>query len=219
MAHDTARKVDPVARDKEILGPPPRIAPLKPEEFTPDAMEITQNLRKAAGAPPISHVPDYLATILRHPSMARANLEMGRMMLGEGTIPMRDREIVILRNAWLLQAPYEWGEHVKIGRRYGLSEDEVERCKENSSAPGWNEHERALCRVVEELYENASVSDETWATLSKTYNQKTMIELLMMIGSYTSTAFVQNALRTRPDPGNNGLATRWKDFPPPAPKA
>ena len=199
---------DSRARDELILGPPPRIPPLKPSDFTNDAHEITQSLRKASGAPPISHVPDYLATILRHPSLARLSLEIGRQMLGAPTLPLRERELAILRNAWLLQAPYEWGEHVKIGKRVGLTSEEIARCTQGSSAPGWNEKERAILCTAEELYVDAMVTDETWAMLARHYNDMQLIELLIMIGQYTATAYVQNALRTKPDPGNPGLAAR-----------
>jgi 4-carboxymuconolactone decarboxylase len=41
---------------------------------------------------------------------------------------------VRLRTGWLCKAPYKWGERVKIGKRVGLTADEIERLKRSLDA-------------------------------------------------------------------------------------
>ena len=110
----------------------------------------------------------------------------------------------MLRCAWLCRAPFEWGEHVDIGKRYGLSAEEVERVTQGSSAPGWSEHDAAILRGVEELIGDQALSDATWETLAKSWNEAQMIAFPMMAGQYVATAFVQNLLRIRLAENNRG---------------
>jgi hypothetical protein len=77
-----------------------------------------------------------------------------------------------------------------------------------SSAPGWTEHDAAILRAVEELIGEQMISDATWATLARTWNEQQLIEFPMMVGQYVATAFVQNALRIRLAPDNPGLTLR-----------
>ena len=45
-------------------------------------------------------------------------MEMGMQFMTASSLDPRDRELAILRTGWLCGAPYEWGEHVDIGKRY-----------------------------------------------------------------------------------------------------
>ena len=115
-------------------------------------------------------------------------------MLGENnTLPPREREILILRIGWLCQSEYEWGQHARVGRRVGLTDEEIVRVSKGPDAPGWTEHERALLRAADELRRDAFVSDATWAVLSKTYDTQQLMDVVFTVGEYN---MVSMALRT-----------------------
>jgi len=69
---------------------------------------------------------------------------------------------------------------------------------EGSFAAGWSEHEAALLRAVEEMIADHCMSDATWDTLARTYDEKQMLELPMLVGSYLMTALQQNSLKIQP---------------------
>ena len=146
--------------------------------------------------------------MLRHPSLFSRQADVGIQLLAHGTLAARDRELAILRVAWLCQAPYEWGEHVLIAKKLALTSADIERVTQGSEAPGWSEHEQAIVRATEELYENAMISDATWATLSKRLDERQLIELPVLVGQYQSVAYYQNSLRLRLHDGNLGLKAR-----------
>jgi|SRR5579859_1183289 len=206
---DAGRSAAPDVRAREtlILGKPPRIAPLAPNELGEEAAQSALALRKAASAPLSAEVTEFTATMLRHPALYRRHSELA-IQLYTGALVPRDRELLVLRIGWLCQAPYEWGEHVKIGKRVGLTDQEIERVIEGSTAAGWNEHERALLSAVEELYGNAMISDETWAVLARKLDEKQLIELPLIVGQYQGVAYLQNSLRLRLIAGNTGLSAR-----------
>jgi len=195
------------AREAEILGKPQRVAPLKLEELGQDTWDIVNEIRKTIGLAPATDMPGYSLTMAKHPPIFRRQLEMG-MAIFSGKMPARERELAVLRIGWLLRAPYEWGEHVDIGQRYGVTKEEILRVIEGSSAPGWTEHEAAILKAIEEILTNLTVSDATWAVLARTWDEQQLLEFPMMVGQYVCTAIVQNTLRIRLENGNPGLTYR-----------
>jgi 4-carboxymuconolactone decarboxylase len=195
------------ARDAEIHGKPPRIAPLSEKELSGDALDLITRLRSSINASAVTEIPEYFRTMVKHPAVFRCALEMGTVIF-KGQVPPRDRELAVLRIGWLSRAPYEWGEHVDIGKRNGVTAEEVERVIQGSSAPGWSEHDAAILRAVEELMADHMVSDATWATLAKKFSESQLIEFVTMVGQYVTTGYVQNSLRMRLATDNPGLTYR-----------
>ena len=52
------------------------------------------------------------------------------------------------------------------------------------------------------------ISDQTWATLAKTYNEPQLLELPILIGQYLGVAYLQNSLRVVLPEGYQGLRAR-----------
>ena len=199
---------DSEARQLAIVGKPPRIAPLPFDAIGEEALAITKQIRVAAGAPATDAIPDYVATMLKHPSLYARHVALGTELLGKGALSARHRELAILRTGWLCGAPYEWGEHVGIAKREGLTSAEIDRVTQGSAAPGWNSEDRAILSAAEELHASATITDNTWNELEAFLDEAQRIELPYVIGNYTKVAYLQNALRLRLGPGNPGLSAR-----------
>ena len=196
------------AREAEILGKPQRIGPLDPKDFDAEARALVVNVRESLGLSDHSKMPEVFATMLKHPGLFRCQMEMGIQLLGKGALDARERELAILRCGWLCRAPYEWGEHVDIGKRYGVTPEEIERVRQGSSAPGWTEHEAAVLRAVEELLRDQMIADRTWDVLARKWTERQLIEFPTLIGQYVATAYLQNSLRVRLAKDNTGLRHR-----------
>jgi 4-carboxymuconolactone decarboxylase len=186
----------------------PRIAPLPPEELGPDAMDVIAGVMKAQSKPARVDVPAFIAIMLRYPELFKLQAELSAELFS-GALPFRDVELVLLRTTWICQAPFIFGEHVKTAKaNCGFSSEDIERIVEGSTAEGWDEHSRALLRATEELIAEANISDETWATLAKTLDERQLIELPILVAHNQGVAYVQNALRAPLMEGNEGLAAR-----------
>jgi len=193
------------ARQAQIVGDGPRIEPL--EELRGEALELCIGTRESIGITDHTHIPEYMRTLIKHPAIFRCQMQMGTAIF-RGKIPPRARELAVLRIGWLSRAPFEWGEHVDISKRYGVSDEEVERVTQGSSAPGWSEHDAAILRGVEELLGDQMISDATWATLARSWDEEQLIEFPVMVGQYVANAYLQNALRMRLADDNPGLGYR-----------
>lgn len=194
-------------RHAQVVGDAPRIAPQDDSEMSRESREIVDAVRAAAGSGPAAVVPAYTRTLTKHPRLFRAQLDIGTMFY-TGDLPPRERELAVLRVGWLAGAPYEWGEHVKIAKRVGITGEEIERATVGSAAPGWNSHEWAIVRAVEELITDFVISDETWSILAQSWNEAQLLEFPAMVGQYVALAYLQNSIRTGLDSDNPGLDRR-----------
>jgi alkylhydroperoxidase family enzyme len=201
-------------REAELLGKPSRLPSIDRYEKADEVLAATHTLRaNLFGDVPrlsIDEVPEIMVTMLPFGTLWERvmNLSMG-VMGPASTVPIRDQKLAILRTGWLLQAPFEFGEHVKQARALGFASEEIARVTEQgSSAPEWTEHERAVLRFAEELRENVYVSDATWSVLSKSFSLEQLFELCVLVGQFTTVAYFQNSLRIGLEEGNEGLSAR-----------
>ena len=197
-------------REEYIRGRPPRLPPLPPEERTERQQELLDEISMVVvdGVRKPREDKVALEILIRHAELYKAHMEVAKKYLSDCEMDIRDRELAILRIAWLSRAPFEWGSHVKIGKRNGITSEEIERLIEGSSAPGWSKRDRAIIRAVEELHSDSMITDDTWSDLQAVYNDKKLIELVILAGQYKTVAYYQNSLRLPLPEGNLGLLAR-----------
>lgn len=180
----------------------PRIAPLKPSEMSEEVQEM---VRPAGGAIGLDGVPNVIATLAQHPKLLKRWNVFSNHVLFKSTLPPREREILILRIGWLCQAEYEWGQHVRIGKAAGLDETTIACIKEGPNAPGLDPFESLLLRAVDELHEDAFLSDATWAALSKRYDRHQLMDLVFTVGQYNLVSMALNTFGVQLDEGVDGF--------------
>ncbi|MDY6822255.1 MAG: carboxymuconolactone decarboxylase family protein [Thermodesulfobacteriota bacterium] len=173
----------------------PRIPPAAPDELDDETRTLLSfSADRHDGRP-----DNIFATLARHPEFLKKFLVFGSHVLVGSTLPPREREILILRIGWLCRAEYEWGQHVEVGTKAGLTEDEIYRIIEGPDAEAWTAFEAALLRAVDELYEDAFITDGTWNALAKEYDTRQMIDLIFTVGQYNMVSMALNSLGVQLD--------------------
>ena len=142
-------------------GMAPRIPPLPAEGRDPRVAALLDPLRRPDG-----RELNIFATLARHPKLFKRWSAFGGVLLYGGTLPPRERELLILRTGYLCRAAYEWGQHVEIGKATGLSDDEIARWRPGPDAPGWSTDDADLLRAADELHHDQRISDATWSALA-----------------------------------------------------
>ncbi|MHA1670502.1 MAG: carboxymuconolactone decarboxylase family protein [Promethearchaeota archaeon] len=168
----------------------PRIHPQKESEWDEDTRNLIEGFKKVSKGP----VTNIMATLANYSKLYKRWRVFGNHVLFKSSLPPRDREILILRIGWLCQAEYEWGQHAKIGKQCGLSEEELIQIIEGPNAKGWNPFDATLLTAVDELYVDSFISDETWQKISTKYNQHQLIDLVFTVGQYNLVSMVLNTL-------------------------
>ncbi len=144
-------------------------------------------------------------TLAHHPELADAWGTFAGYILRDSTLPPRDRELLILRIGYLCGAEYEWGQHSRIARRVGLSDEEIVRVTTGPEAAGWSSFDRALLRAVDELHRDADVSDRTWAELDARYDTKQLMDVVFTVGEYNLVSMALKTFRVPMDEGVEGF--------------
>ncbi|MFW9876019.1 MAG: carboxymuconolactone decarboxylase family protein [Candidatus Thorarchaeota archaeon] len=135
------------------------------------------------------------STLMRHKDLFLRWGLFANQVFTRSDIPPREKEIIILRTAWLCQSEYEWEHHKKGSLRAGFfSEDVINRIKRGSEMEGWDSFDATLIRAVDELYAENCISDSTWQILSERYKTNQILEILFIVGYYNLLALVMNSL-------------------------
>lgn len=177
----------------------PRLVPLQQSEWNADTHEALD--------PVVKHgtLLNIFKTLARHPKGLKRWMVFANHVLGKSSLSVRDREILILRIGWLCEAEYEWGQHVQIGKKAGITDDEILRIGVGPNAPGWSDFDRTLLRAADELHKDAFISDDTWAALAKRYNSEQLIDVVFTVGNYNLVSMMLNTLGVQLDEGIPGF--------------
>jgi AhpD family alkylhydroperoxidase len=177
-------------------GETPRIAPGDRRQIGLVNSAIVWVIGRATGGGP----PHVFTTLARHRGLFRRWLWFAGALMPGGKLPRADTELVILRVAHNTGCEYEWGHHERLGRRAGLSEEEIARARRGPEAEGWSERQALLLRAADELHAEGRLGDELWGRLAEQLDQVRLIELCMLIGHYEMLAMTLNSLRVQPEP-------------------
>jgi 4-carboxymuconolactone decarboxylase len=114
---------------------------------------------------------------------------------GKGsTLPRREREILILRTAWLSRDEYVWSAHsVGFKRAANGTDEELGGIIKGPTAKGWSEFDAALLRAADELHSKQFISDSTWRILASKYADKQLLDVIFTVGDYTMFAMYINS--------------------------
>jgi alkylhydroperoxidase family enzyme len=180
---------------------PARIAPLPPSEWDSTALDALGAFPKSlefvwsrwqAGERDVKgmHV---LGVMARHAPLAKAFMTFNAHVSGASTLSVRVRELVILRISWLQHSEYEFVQHLILGRRAGLTDQEMERVQAGPDAAGWDPADADLIRAVDELHGRARIGNATWARLSAHLSVPQLMDLVFVVGCYAILAMAINS--------------------------
>ena len=172
----------------------PRIAPVSDAELTPEQSEALEAFRPG----PVLNI---FRTLVRAPkALTRFNQWGGYVLSRRNDLSARDREVVILRTGFLCKSGYEWTQHVRIGLREGLTEDEIARIKQGADA-GWSAADAALIRASDELHADQFITDATWAELRRHFSEKQAMDVVFTAAQYTQVSMFLNTFGVQLDEG------------------
>ena len=173
----------------------PRVAPGRRRELGPVNLVLTRVLSRGAGVREA-----YLFTTLgRHRSLFRAWLVYSGALMLRGRLPRRETELVILRVAHRCDSDYERRHHVRLGRRAGLTAEEIERTRAEDLA-GWKPSDAVLLAATDQLLRQEDVDDAVWVRLRSYWDERQAIELCLLVGQYRGLAATIRTLGIAPDP-------------------
>lgn len=171
-----------------------RIHPLGEAEWPAEAREALDPFVSAGDG-----ISNWLKVLARHPESVNGIMPFANYIRHHSTLSPREREMLILRVAWLCRSAYMWAQHAAVAKGAGLGDDEIRRIAEGSGASGWSEFEAMLLRSADELYRDAFMSDETWETLAERFDTQQLFDALFTVAEFTQLAMMANSFGVQPD--------------------
>jgi hypothetical protein len=129
-------------------------------------------------------------------------------LLDRGSIPLRERELVIDRTCWRCGAEAEWGVHVTwFGPKAALAEAEIAAlCSDPLPDGVFSPRERLLLRMCDALHATSRIDDDLWSALAAEWRPDQLVELVVLAGYYHAISFVVNAFAIAPEPATARFA-------------
>lgn len=179
----------------------PRLLPVSdPSE------EVREILGRGIDAPDGTPL-NIFGTLAHHPPLLKRFLTYAGFFLTKGELPAREREVVILRVGWNCRSVYEFGQHTVIGKRVGLTAQEISALTRDTTLHPWNHDDATLIAMCDELCADNCVSDATWGALAQRWNDAELTELVMVAGTYRLVSGYLNTMGVQLDADTPG----WPD--------
>lgn len=170
----------------------PRIAPVT--DPSPEVREAMSNR--------ISEEPANIFKTLAHaPRVLKRFNQLGGTLLFRGSVPDREREIVILRVGSNCRSVYEFGQHTVMGRNCGITDDEIYLLTRPVAEGTWSDDDKALIALADDLCTDDCVTDATWATLTPRWSEAELVELVICAGFYRMVSGFLNSAGVQLDDG------------------
>lgn len=143
-------------------------------------------------------MPEPLAIFrtLAHSPRVLARVRAGGL-LDRGPVPLRLRELAILRTTARCGASYEWGVHaVAYGAKARLDEEDLRATAVlGPRRHRWSDEDALVLELADALHDTSHVDDALYARLAAAFTPEALLELIALVGFYHLISFTVNALR------------------------
>lgn len=113
----------------------------------------------------------------------------------EGINDARRRQMVILRVAKGLDAPYEWQVNAAMARNAGLSDDEIAAAASDGPVTGIDPEYVLICRATDELTRDKTLTDDTLSELLAEYGEVLTRKHILSIAFFNMIGLWLNGCR------------------------
>ncbi|CAO5191970.1 4-carboxymuconolactone decarboxylase [Frankia sp. AiPs1] len=183
----------------------PRIGPLAVSQWSARDRELLRgNLARAdrylSGEPDAPPMPAILGLFARHSTVGAAWLAFSSTLLEQGVLDAHDRELLILRVGHRTSCAYLWTQHAGMAQAAGLTPERIAAVADTGEAHPWSERDRDLLRAADQLVAGHVIDDPTWERLARHFDDRQLLELTFVVGSYVCLAAVLNSVGLQPGP-------------------
>lgn len=132
-------------------------------------------------------------TLVHNPGLADGFAALGGHNLTRGLLPVRDRELMILRTTALCGCEYEWGVHARIfAKAAQLTPAELAATASEDAAVAFDGTDRLVIEMAEQLHHTSTVAPSLMAAIQRIWTPAQVLELLEVAGFYHLVSFVAN---------------------------
>lgn len=126
--------------------------------------------------------------MVHSPNGARAFHGLGEFIRHTSRLDPRLRELAILQVGYLTKSVYEYTHHIKIGRGFGVTDDDIRAlAAETAGRPSKLEPlARTVLRAAREMTQGFAIADGTFAALQRDLDHERLTDLVLTIAFYNA---------------------------------
>ena len=145
-----------------------------------------------------------------NPDASRAMTGLAMYIRHKSKLDPRLRELAILQVGYLAKSPYEYSHHVKIGREFGVSDDDIRAIgEETAGRPSkLDPLAKTVLRAAREMTNDLAMSDATYAALERALGREQLIDLTLTIAFYNAVVRMLGTLQIDVEPEYQQLSRR-----------
>ncbi|KAL8972017.1 MAG: hypothetical protein Q9183_000773 [Haloplaca sp. 2 TL-2023] len=130
------------------------------------------------------------------------------------TIRSSDWQLIVLRTASLLNAPYEWAVNEPVARIYGFDDEKLAliRAGNMTSPTIFSDRQRLLNDMVEQLVRENRVCEQTMVQAKPVLGDSGIMEVLITQGLYALLARAMESAHVDFDPPIPGLEDQLRQY-------
>ena len=167
-----------------------RLPYLEPDQVAPeyrDMLKRNTNLHKL---------------LVNSPDMARAFNGVGGFIRFKSKLDPRLRELAILQVGWLEKSEYEFTHHVKIGKEFGVTDDDIAALMiETEGIQSKLEPlARAILKGAREMTRGLEMEMTTFAEIKKHLSNEEMTDLVLIIAYYCAVVRILATMKIDNEP-------------------
>src|SRR5581483_5108817 len=135
--------------------------------------------------------------LVNSPIATRAWHIFARFIRHESRLDPRLRELAILQVGYLERSEYEYSHHIKIGREYGLSDDDIRAIgQETANLPTkLDPLAKTVLRAAREMTYGLAISEHTFRELQQSLDNERLTDLVLTIGFYNAVVRILATLQ------------------------
>jgi 4-carboxymuconolactone decarboxylase len=168
-----------------------RFKPLTASELTPEQKLLVEHLlsseRGSLNGP--------FNVLLRSPEMGDLAQKLGAYIRFHTTVPVKLNEFAILITARALNVQYEWIAHHKYALQAGLSPAVIDAVAVGKRPASMQPDEEIVYNFTTELVNTKQVSDSAYHAAVDKFGERTVVDLIGVIGYYHFVSMVLNVDR------------------------
>lgn len=158
----------------------PGISRLTRNEVTAETGEIYDRYMRQRG-----HVPNMFRTVAHRPEIFQTMIAHFEAVLNTGTLPLKLKELVIVRTSQLNHCDYCLASHTRISKRLGWSEDQLTHLDHYALRDDFTLQEKTALRLAELMTRNERpLTDEEWQEMRDAFSEGEIVELMAAIGLF-----------------------------------
>jgi alkylhydroperoxidase family enzyme len=140
--------------------------------------------------------------LVNSPDMARAFSGIGGYIRFNSKLDPRLRELAILQVGWLEKSEYEFTHHVKIGKEFGVTDDDIAglMVETEGQSSKLEPLAKAILKGAREMVRELAMSEATFAEIKHGLSNEQMVDLVLTIAFYCGVVRVLATMKIDNEP-------------------